>query len=132
MVKSLLFGLLAVPLVLAVAVAPVAARPHGASLARLQAELGLTDDQVQAIRQAHDAQRPVRRQLHASLRDARRALRDMVLEGRDDATIATQAAEVQQLLGQAVQLRVDTLRSVTQILTPEQREKLKTLRPTWH
>jgi periplasmic protein CpxP/Spy len=132
MIKSLLIGMLAVPVVVAVALVPVEARPHRAALPRLQAELGLSDDQVQAIRQAHEGQRDARKQLRHSLREARRTLREMVIDGVDDATVQQQTAALQQLLGQAVQLRTESLRAVSQVLTPEQRQKFRELRPRWH
>jgi Spy/CpxP family protein refolding chaperone len=137
MVKSVLVGLLVVPLVLAVALPPVAAHPGRASMSRLQSELGLTDDQVQAIRQLRAGQRDVRVNLYRSLADARRSLRDLILTGADDATVQGQMATVQQLSAQAVQLRVDTLRGISQILTPDQRDKMRQLqegrnRSTWH
>jgi Spy/CpxP family protein refolding chaperone len=133
MVKSLLIGMLAVSVVLGVALAPVQARPHRAEmLPRLQAELGLTDDQVQAIRQLHEGQREARKQLYRSLREARRTLREMVIDGVDDATVQQQTAALQQLLGQAVQMRTESLRAVSQVLTPEQRQKFREMRPRWH
>jgi periplasmic protein CpxP/Spy len=132
MVKSLMIGLLAVPLVLAVALVPVEARPHRGSLDRLQAELSLTDTQVQAIRQIHQDQRDARIQLRRSLREARRTLREMVIDGVEEVTVQQKTAEVQQLVGQAVQLRTDTLRAMAQLLTPEQRAKLREMRLHWH
>jgi Spy/CpxP family protein refolding chaperone len=132
MVKSLLIGMLAVPLVLAVTLVPVEARPHRASLPRMQAELGLTDAQVQAIRQIHEGQRDARMQLRRSLHEARRTLREMVIDGVEEVTVQQQTAELQQRLGQAVQLRMETLRAVAQVLSPEQRQKLRELRPSWH
>jgi periplasmic protein CpxP/Spy len=132
MVKSLIIGLLAVPLVLAVALVPVEARPHRGSLDRLQAELSLTDTQVQAIRQIHQDQRDARIQLRRSLREARRTLREMVIDGVEEVTVQQKTAEVQQLVGQAVQLRTDTLRAMAQLLTPEQRAKLREMRLHWH
>ena len=132
MVKSLMIGLLAVPLVLAVALVPVEARPHRGSLDRLQAELSLTDAQVQAIRQIHQDQRDARIQLRRSLREARRTLREMVIDGVEEVTVQQKTAEVQQLVGQAVQLRTDKLRAMAQLLTPEQRAKLREMRPRWH
>lgn len=132
MIKSLLVGMLAIPMVLAFALAPADAHPRRASLAQLQADLGLSEDQVQAIRQLHEGQRAQRVQLHTSLREARRSLRELIFAGGDERDIEARTAEIQQFLGQAVQLRVATLRGVSQILTPEQREKLSQLRPTWH
>jgi Spy/CpxP family protein refolding chaperone len=132
MAKSVVVGLLIVPLVLAVSLVSSDARPRGASLQRLQTELGLSEDQVQAIRQLHVGQRDARRQLHVSLREARQELREAVLTGADASAIQAKTHEVQQLAAQAVQYRVDTLQAMSQILTPEQREKLRQLRPTWH
>jgi Spy/CpxP family protein refolding chaperone len=130
MVKSLLVGMLAIPMVLGFALAPAdAAHPRHASLARLQADLGLSEEQVQAIRQLHAAQRAQRVQLHASLREARRSLREAILGRGDDRDIEARTAEVQRLVGQTVELRVQTLRGVSQILTLEQREKLCQLEP---
>jgi Spy/CpxP family protein refolding chaperone len=131
-VKSIVVGMLVIPLVLAVSLVSSDARPRGASLQRLQTELGLSEDQVQAIRQLHQGQRDVRRQLHGSLRGARQELREAVLSGADASAVQAKTHEVQQLAAQAVQYRVDALQAVSQILTPEQREKLRQLRPTWH
>ena len=132
MIKSLLIGMLAVPVVVAVALVPVEARPHRAALPRLQAELGLSDDQVQAIRQAPrgPAGRPEAALALAS-RGAPHAPQ-MVIDGVDDATVQQQTAALQQLLGQAVQMRMDSLRAVSQVLTPEQRQKFRELRSRWH
>jgi periplasmic protein CpxP/Spy len=130
--KSLLIGMLIVPLVLAVALPPVAAHMGRGSMTRLSTELGLSDIQIQAIRQLHQDQRPARVQLHQSLRDARRSLRDLVFSGGADAAIQAQVGQVQQLEAQAVQMRVDTLRAMSQILTPEQREKYRQFQPTRH
>ena len=130
--KSLLISMLIVPLVLAVALSPVAAHAGRGSLTRLSTELGLTDEQVQAIRQLHQGQRPARVQLHQSLRDSRRSLRELIFSGGADEAIQAQVGQVQQLEAQAVQMRVDTLRATSQILTPEQREKYRQFRPTRH
>ena len=132
MVKSLLAGILAVPLVLAFTLAPAGAFPRHAGVAQLKADLGLSDEQVQAIRQLHAGQREQRVQLHASLRQARQSLRELILANGSESDIQARTAEVQQLLGQTVQLRVQTLQGVAHILTAEQREKLAQLRPTWH
>jgi len=129
MVKSVLVAMLVVPLILAFTLAPAGAFPRHAGAAQLKADLGLSDDQVQAIRQLHAGQRDQRVQLHASLRQARQSLRELILSNGDARDIQARTAEVQQLLGQTVQLRVQTLQGMAQILTPEQREKLAQLRP---
>jgi Spy/CpxP family protein refolding chaperone len=63
------------------------------------------------------------------LREARRSLREMVLSDTDEATFLAKAAEVKELSGQVVEARARTLQEVARVLTPEQREKLRELRP---
>jgi len=87
---------------------------------------------VRAIHQLHASRWEARHQLRKSLREARRSLRDLVFTGADDAAIQAKTAEVQQLVAQGVQMRVEGLRAMSQILTPEQRDKLRQRRPTWH
>ena len=92
-------------------------------LGRLQERLGLSDEQVTAIREVQDRNRDARVQLFTSLRQAQAQLRDLALNSTDDAALQQKAAEVQSLMGQSVQLRVQSLREIAPILTPEQREK---------
>jgi Spy/CpxP family protein refolding chaperone len=133
MVKSLVVGMLAIPMVLGFAPAPADAAYRGhASLARLQVDLGLSNEQVQAIKELHAAQRAQRHQLHASLREARQSLREAIFARGDDRDIEVKTAEVQRIVGQTVELRVQTMRGVAQILTPEQREKLSQIEPARH
>lgn len=89
----------------------------------LQQKLGLTEDQLQAFRQVYanrdiDAQRQHVRALHT----AQGELRRLALNGADDATLQAKQAEVQTLLAQAMQQRLDTLKQVGPILNPDQRE----------
>lgn len=130
--RWLFTGILSLALLAVLAAGPAwveAARP---SLERLQAELSLTDDQARAIHQLHASRWEARHQLHKALREARRSLRDLVLTSADDAAVQAKTAEVQQLVAQGVQMRVEGLRAMSQILTPEQRDKLRQRRPTWH
>lgn len=122
-------AMLGLGLALTTVAVPAEAHMGARGLGWLRAELELSDDQVQAIRQLHQGQRDARRALYRSLREARAALRELVLQGGDDAAIQAKAAEIQQLLGRAVERRVETLKGLAQILTPEQREKLAKLRP---
>lgn len=94
---------------------------------RLKERLGLTDEQVNAIREIHQRQAEAGKQVWQQVRQARTKLRRLALNGADDATLAAKATEVKTLLGQLVDMRVDTLRQISPILTPEQREKLATL-----
>ena len=94
--------------------------PHG-SLARLQQKLGLTDDQVTAIRAASQRHADEQKQAWEALRLAQVELRQLALDGADAATLQAKTAEVQRLLGQTVELRVKVLQEIGPVLTPEQR-----------
>jgi Spy/CpxP family protein refolding chaperone len=90
---------------------------------RLKQKLGLTEDQVVALRQVYasrdvNAQRQQFRALHA----AQAELRRLALNGADDATLQVKQSEVQSLLAQSMQMRLETLKQVGPILNPDQRE----------
>jgi Spy/CpxP family protein refolding chaperone len=90
---------------------------------RLKQKLGLTEDQVVALRQVYasrdvNAQRQQFRALHAAQADLRR----LALNGADDATLQVKQSEVQSLLAQSMQMRLETLKQVGPILNPDQRE----------
>jgi len=95
---------------------------------RLQHKLGLTDDQLQAFRQLH-ASRDVeaQRQQHRALRAAQTELRRLALNGADDATLAAKQAEIQTLLTQQMQQRVDALKQIGPILNADQRDAFATM-----
>ena len=93
---------------------------------RFQQWLGLTDDQMTAIREIRQREAPAARQHFQAVRQAQIELRQAVLNGADDATIQAKAANVQNLLAQGVDLRVRRLQEIAPILTPEQRQKLTT------
>jgi Spy/CpxP family protein refolding chaperone len=100
--------------------APPAAA-HG--MGRLQQRLGLTDDQVKAIRTAYANHRDEQKQAWQALSTAQAELRQLALNGGDPATIQAKTAQVQQLLGQTVAIRVKVLQEIGPVLTPEQRTK---------
>ena len=104
-----------------VALAQDAQRPaHAHGMARLQQRLGLTDDQVTAIRATFERHRDQQKQAWQALHAAQATLRQLALNGSDT---AAKTAEVQQLLGQTVALRVQVLQEIGPILTPDQRAK---------
>lgn len=114
------------------------AMPSEAHLARrvapiersaLREQLGLTDEQVKSIREVRSRHWQSMRETVLALREARRALREMALTDTDDATFTAKATEVRELSGQVLEARVRTLQEVARLLTPEQREKLRELRP---
>jgi Spy/CpxP family protein refolding chaperone len=89
----------------------------------LKQRLGLTDDQVQAIRQIHQQQAGAARQHWQTLRQAQSDLRRLVLSDADEASIQAKQAEVQALMAESLQRRVASLKAIAPILTPEQREQ---------
>jgi Spy/CpxP family protein refolding chaperone len=89
----------------------------------LQQRLGLTDDQVQALRAVRTRDAEARTQHWQSLRTAQAELRRLIVGGADEATIAAKQTEVSQLMAQSLQMRVDRLKEIVPILTPEQREQ---------
>jgi|GEM_PF-2037750 len=91
--------------------------------ARLQQHLGLTDDQASQLGQVFQRSMQAARPHHQAIRAARAELRRLVLIEADQASIQAKEAELQQLLAQSVTMRVQTLREIAPILTPEQREK---------
>jgi Spy/CpxP family protein refolding chaperone len=126
-------ALLAVITTLGAAPAVLAAEPpqtharHHAWEQRLQQRLGLTDQQVQAIREIRARDAEARRQHWQAMRTAQAELRRLVLIEADQATVAAKQAEVQQLLAAGVERRVKMLQEITPVLTPEQREALAQL-----
>jgi Spy/CpxP family protein refolding chaperone len=95
-----------------------APRAHGMN--RMQQRLGLTNDQVTAIRAAFERHRDEQKQARKTLHTAQSELRQLALNGGDT---TAKTAEVQQLLGQTIALRVKVLQEIGPILTPEQRVK---------
>ena len=90
---------------------------------RLQQKLGLRDDQVQAIREIREREAPGWKQHWMALGQARSELRKLILSEADQASIDAKHAQVQQLMAEGLAKRINTLKEITPILTPEQREK---------
>ena len=65
----------------------------------LREQLGLTDDQVTAMKEIRARNWQSMRETVRALREARRALREMALTDADDATFTAKAAEVRELVG---------------------------------
>jgi Spy/CpxP family protein refolding chaperone len=128
-VKSIVLGL-AVSLAVLFAHVPAFADQAGAHHGhRLQQWLQLSDDQVAQIRAIRARDAASWKQLTGALGEARRELRRMALGGTDAGAIQAKQAEVQQLLGQVVDLRVKHLQEIAPLLTQEQRDKLAEGRP---
>jgi Spy/CpxP family protein refolding chaperone len=89
----------------------------------LQQKLGLTEDQRKAFRQVY-ASRDVnaQREHYKALHTAQAELRRLALNGADDTTLAAKQTQVQTLLAQSMQTRVQALKQVGPILNADQRE----------
>jgi len=98
-----------------------APRAHG--MDRMKQRLGLSDDQATAIRAAVARHRDEQMQTWKALRTAQTDLRQLALNGGDAGALAAKTAEVQQLHGQTVAVRVKVLQEIGPVLTPEQRAK---------
>ena len=89
---------------------------------KLQQKLALTDDQVQQIRTIRTRDFAAQRQNWQALRQAQADLRRLALAGTDDAAIAAKQTQVQDLMAQSMTARVNGLKQIGSVLTPEQRE----------
>jgi Spy/CpxP family protein refolding chaperone len=109
--------------------APVFAHPAGPGAweERWRQALGLTEAQVQTLREMRQRQMEAWRQHRAALRQARDELRRLILSEADEAAIQAKRAEVERLLIEGLARRVQALREITPVLTPEQRAKLQEL-----
>jgi Spy/CpxP family protein refolding chaperone len=58
-----------------------------------------------------------------AVRQTQRELRHMVVTGADPSAYQAKLAELQTLMNQGLEMRVNTLKEISPILTPEQREK---------
>jgi Spy/CpxP family protein refolding chaperone len=94
---------------------------------RLQQRLGLSEEQVQAIRQVRERGADARKQHWQALQRAQAELRRAVLGNVDDATLQARQAEVARLMAESLQMRIDTLKAITPVLTPQQREEFAKL-----
>jgi Spy/CpxP family protein refolding chaperone len=102
---------------------PVSAHQAHRGHVRLQEALGLTDQQVQAMREVRTRDAEAGKQLFRQLRQTRLELTRLVLADADTASIEAKQAEVQALMNQVIERRVTRLKEIVPILTPEQREK---------
>ena len=98
--------------------------PGAARANRFQQALGLSDEQMAAIREVRARHAEEQKQNWQALRQARTELHQLAINGGDPTAIQAKTAQVSQLLGQSVQLRVTSLQEISPILSPEQRAKL--------
>jgi Spy/CpxP family protein refolding chaperone len=128
--KTAVLGALAVTLVAAgayaadpptTAPAPQEQQQHQRG-AWLQKKLGLTDVQAQQIREIQAKDFASQKPNWQALRQAQGELRRLALSGADTRTLSAKQTEVQNLMNQSLQARVNTLAQIGPILSPEQRD----------
>jgi Spy/CpxP family protein refolding chaperone len=91
--------------------------------------LGLTPDQIQKIRAINLDLKDERQAANMKLRDAQRALADAVESPTpDEALIAQRSREVAEAQSNTIRLRSLTEARILQVLTPEQRIRLREIR----
>ena len=95
----------------------------------LQKKLGLSDDQTKQVRQVHEMQADAHRKNMQALHAAQQELRRAVLNNADEATLRARQTDVTNLMAESVRLRVEGLKQISPILTPEQRQKLADMGP---
>jgi len=88
----------------------------------LQKKLGLSDTQMQQIRDIQTKDFANQKQNWQALRQAQGELRRLALSGADQATLSAKETEVQNLLTQSLQARVAMLQQIGPILSADQRE----------
>jgi len=99
---------------------------------RMLRGLDLTDAQRDQIFQIHYAQMPEMRAQRKAAHAARKELRDLALAPEYDAAKAKAAADnYAKASAQLALMRVDSMRKVLEVLTPEQRKQLEERRAQW-
>ena len=97
--------------------------PGGRQGGWMQKKLGLSDDQARQVRDVMTQQGDAYRKNGEALRQVNTELRRLVLNGADEATIRAKQTDVTNLMAESVRLRVEGLKQISPILTPEQRQK---------
>jgi len=125
----ILSSALLTPVAVRAADGPTPGAPPSGHVNRFQQRLGLTDEQMTAIREVHARHAESQKQLGQSLRQAQSDLRQLALNGGDPAAIHSKKTEVAQLQSQALETRVQSLQEIAPILSPDQRAKLAQMGP---
>jgi Spy/CpxP family protein refolding chaperone len=99
------------------------AAPGGRHAGWMQKKLGLSDDQAKQVRDVMAQQGDAHRKNGEALRQTNAELRRLVLNGADEAAVRAKQTDVANLMAESVRLRVEGLKQISPILTPEQRQK---------
>jgi len=91
-------------------------------------ELGLTQQQKEAMEAQKEASRAERRELYSEMKASRRALADELKKPETDrAAIDRIAADIKNVQGRITDHRIESFLATKEILTPEQFEKMAEL-----
>lgn len=106
-------------------------RKHGGAMRMLRG-LDLSDAQRDQIFEIRHAQAPAMRAQMKAVRAARKELRELALAPTYDAAKAQASADaLAKATSQMALMRIDAMRKVLAVLTPEQRQKLDERRAQW-
>ncbi len=98
----------------------------GPGLAKIKAELGLTDEQEAQLRKLHLDQRKAQIRRRADLQVARMDLQELLAAKTvDDKAVAAKMKEINDLAAAGLKAHVDGQLGLRKVLTPEQVEKMK-------
>jgi Spy/CpxP family protein refolding chaperone len=107
---------------------PEGRRGRGFDVARMQTELGLSDDQVAALQKMRSDGRSEAIRRRADLRIAQGDLQDLLkAQAVDEKAISAKVKQVTDLQAAATRARVDHRLAVRRLLTPEQLAKMESL-----
>lgn len=106
-------------------------RKHGGAMRMLRG-LDLSDAQRDQIFEIRHAQAPAMRAQMKAVRAARKELRELALAPTYDAAKAQASADaLAKATAEMALMRIDAMRKVLAVLTPEQRQKLDERRAQW-
>lgn len=107
---------------------PAGRHAAGAGMHHMARQLNLTDNQKAQAREIFQGTRESAQPLRQQMRDARQQLATDVKSGAGQDLIAKDSAAVGTLAGQLTAIRAQAFQKFYNILTPEQKTKLDTLR----
>ncbi len=98
---------------------------HPQAMERMAKRLDLTATQQEQIRAILESHRPQIRSVHERIREQRKALADASSNGFDENAVRAEADVLGDLVAEAAVLMSRVRADINEVLTPEQREKLK-------
>lgn len=99
------------------------------NVAALQAEIGLSDEQVAGIRKIHLEERKAAIRRNADMRIARLELQELMGAAKvDEAAVAARVKALGELQAANLKARTDSQLAIRRLVTPEQYQKMQQLR----